>query len=580
MTTAELVAQAEAWLAQDPDPETRAELAALVRARSPELAERFAGPLEFGTAGLRGIIGAGETRMNRAVVRRTTAGLASYLLAEGGAEGGVVVGYDGRRLSRELAEDTAGVLAAAGIRVHLSDKLCPTPLVAFAVRHLGAAAGVMVTASHNPPAYNGYKVYADNGAQIIPPLDQHIAAAIARAPAANEVPLLSLDEARERGLCTTVGQVLDRRYLDGVATLYRPSKHAGALRIAYTPLHGVGLHLCRRALAEAGFAHVAVVAAQAEPDGAFPTVAFPNPEEKGALDLGLELARATDAALLVANDPDADRLSISVRRAVGDYLALTGNELGILLGHYLLTGGDPAGDTGERLVVASLVSSPALGAIARALGVRFEETLTGFKWIENRGMQLEAETGARFVFGYEEALGYAVGPLVRDKDGISAAVVLCTLAAELAAEGHTLLDELERIARRFGLYASSQRSVGFPGASGKAQMGALMARLRAAPPNSIAGLAVTALSDVKRGVRRAHDGSESPLTLPESDVLVFELAGGQRVIARPSGTEPKMKIYFDVREELAPGEPLAAAQARANALIGRLDRAMVELAGL
>ncbi|MBI4952514.1 MAG: phospho-sugar mutase [Myxococcales bacterium] len=584
MSSEELVRRAESWIAEDPDPETQAELQALVRARSPELGERFAGPLEFGTAGLRGILGAGESYMNRAVVRRTPAGLASYLRAQahGPAMPSVAIGYDGRRLSREMAEDAAGVLCAVGLPVFLSEKLCPTPLLAFAVRDCGAAAGIMVTASHNPPEYNGYKVYAGNGAQIIPPMDTEIAAAIARAPGASAIPVMDLDAARAAGLLTSLGDALDRRYLDGVRALGTPSPHAGKLRVAYTPLHGVGLHLARRALAEAGFTALDVVAEQAEPDGRFPTVRFPNPEEKGALDLGLELARARDAALLVANDPDADRLSVTVRAAPGEYVTLTGNEVGVLLGHYLLTRAD-ASSAGARLVAASLVSSPMLGAIARALGVRYEETLTGFKWIANRALAVEAATGARFVFGYEEALGYTVGTLVRDKDGISAAVAICTLAAELAGatpRARTLLDELEQLARRYGLYASSQRSLGFPGSGGKRQMQELMARLRAAPPDALAGMQVAATVDVLAGTRTERGAAPGPIELPPSDVLVFELAGGHRVIARPSGTEPKMKIYFDVREALAPGEPLASGRARAAERIAALDHAMTALLGL
>lgn len=559
-----LIAAAEAWAAADPDATTRDELRALIAAASDELAERFAGPLAFGTAGLRGILGAGESRMNRAVVRRTSAGLARYLLERvpGAKERGVIIGYDGRRQSDVFAEDTAAVLTAAGIRVHLSEGRCPTPIVAFAVRALDAAAGVMVTASHNPPQYNGYKVYADNGAQIIPPVDLQIAEAIASVGPASSIETLSLDDARARGLLHSFGEALDRRYLDAILALCPKQGRGRDLPIVYTPLHGVGNRLLRRAMHEAGFGAVHTVPEQAEPDGEFPTVAFPNPEEPGALDLSLALAKQHDAAIILANDPDADRLAVAVRDEAGNYQQLTGNELGAILGHYVLS--QTEGD--DRLVIASLVSSPQLGVIARDQRVDYCETLTGFKWIANKAMELEAR-GRRFVFGFEEALGYTVGTVVRDKDGISAALVLATLAAELHAEGETLLDELTRIAERYGLFASGQRSLAFPGAAGPANMAALMDALRAAPPSRVGGAAVVAITDFDAGTRTAG-GDLTAIDFPKSDVLVFDLEGGHRVIARPSGTEPKMKIYFDVREPMQGS--LAATKARATAHIASL----------
>ena len=559
-----LIAKARAWVAQDPDPDTRAELQALIDARDADLVERFAGPLAFGTAGLRGILGAGETRMNRAVVIRTTAGLAAYLLehVEGATERGVVVGYDGRRQSDVFARDVAAVLSAAGLRVHLSPHRCPTPIVAFGVKELNAAAGVMVTASHNPPEYNGYKVYASNGAQIIPPMDRLIAEAIAASPPASEVPR---DDEHARVTALDV----ERSYLDAVRGLAMKGSGDRTLGIAYTPLHGVGGPLIGRAMAEAGFQNLHVVGEQAEPDGTFPTVAFPNPEEPGAMDLVLALAERHGAPLVLANDPDADRLAAAVRTDHG-YVQLTGNELGVLLGAYVLSR-EPGTD---RLVVATIVSSPMLGAIARDLGVRFTETLTGFKWITNRAMDLEASDGVRFVFGYEEALGYCVDRIVRDKDGISAAVVLATHAAELHAKGETLLDELERLGRRHGLYLSAQKSLEFPGAEGPAKMAALMNGLREQPPAELGGVGVTAVVDVLTSTRTSPDGV-APVDLPASDVLIYELAGGHRVVARPSGTEPKVKIYVDVRETIATDETLAAARSRADARIAELRDAIL-----
>ena len=561
---------ARRWAEQDPDPETQAEIRKLLEADDPELAERFAGPLVFGTAGLRGILGAGESRMNRAVVRRTSAGLAAYLLAAvpDAAERGVVVGYDARRQSDVFAEETARALAAAGIAVHLSETRCPTPVVAFAVRELGAAAGVMVTASHNPPEYNGYKVYADNGAQIIPPVDGAIAAAIAAAPGASAIPLAEPDDPRIRRF----GEPLLRAYLDRCLALVGEGPGRD-LAIAYTALHGVGQQLVTRVFGDAGFTGLHPVPEQGEPDGRFPTVRFPNPEEPGAMDLVLAKAKATDAALVLANDPDADRLAAAVRTAPGDYRLLTGNELGVLLGAIALERA-----AAERpLLVTTIVSSPMLGKLAADRGVRFAQTLTGFKWIENRALELEASEGVTLVFGYEEALGYAVGQAVRDKDGISAALVLAAAAAELHTRGETLLHELERLERRHGLFASGQRSLHFPGADGPATMARLMEGLRDAAPTSMAGLPVLATTDVKRGERRDAKGAVTTIELPTSDVVILELEGGHRVLARPSGTEPKVKIYADAREPVAEGEPNADARGRAQARVEALLEAMAAL---
>ncbi|XYH93097.1 phospho-sugar mutase [Sorangium sp. So ce1128] len=584
---------AERWLAHDPDPETQSELRQLIDAARAgeegvraELAERFAGPLEFGTAGIRGVLGAGESRMNRAVILRTTAGLARYLLGalgEKARSAGVVVGYDGRRMSREFAEDAACALAAAGIPSHLAPAPCPTPVAAFAVGHLGAAAGVMVTASHNPPEYNGYKVYWDNAAQIIPPHDTGIATAIDASPPADQVPRVPFDEARQRGLVRDFPEELEQSYLRAIRGLGVRSDGDRGLRIVYTPLHGVGNRLVRTALAQAGFTRVTSVPEQAEPDGAFPTVAFPNPEEKGAMDLAFALAKKEGADLVLANDPDVDRLAVAVRRPDGEYAQLTGNQVGVLLGHYLLTEGRAQGGGGateRRLVLASCVSTPMLGAIAAALGVHYEETLTGFKWIANRAIDIERSTGARFVFGFEEALGYTIGPVVRDKDGISAAAVLAELAAVRKAEGKTLLDELEALTRKYGLYMSGQRSYTLRGVDGVGKIAAIMAALRKSPPAEVGGVPVAAWRDFEARTRTSSDGRTESLVLPPSNVLVYELDGGSRIIARPSGTEPKIKFYFDVREEVAPDEPLGDVEARATARLDALARAFSGLAGI
>jgi phosphomannomutase len=581
---ASLFDRAEHWILHDPDPATQGELRELVvsarggsAAALAELGERFSGLLDFGTAGLRGLLGGGESRMNRAVVLRTTFGLGRYLLDQNEAhakKAGVVVGYDGRRMGRELAEDTAAVLAAMGIPAHVTPRPCPTPLLAFAVKDLGAAAGVMVTASHNPPEYNGYKVYWGNGAQIIPPHDKGIAAAIAASPPADEVP-------------RAAGSALIQPFSDGVEELYLRAILALSVRkggdrslpFVYTPLHGTGNRLLRRAMAEAGFTNVTTVAEQAEPDGAFPTVAFPNPEEKGALDLAYATANRVGASVILANDPDVDRLAIAVRGPSGPWVQLTGNQVGALLGHYVLTEGYDAGTPG-RLTLASLVSSPMLGVMAKALDVRYEETLTGFKWIANRAMVLEQSEGLRFVFGFEEALGYTVGPVVRDKDGISAALIAAELVAVRHAEGKTLLDELEALARRYGLFVSGQKSVTMPGAEGLGQIAEIMRRLRASSPSKIGDLAVVAASDYEAQVRRTAGGEEQKLALPPSNVLAFELEGGSRIIARPSGTEPKIKFYFDLREAMKDGEAVADAEKRARERMTGLSAAFSAIAGV
>jgi phosphomannomutase len=566
MDPADLRARAEQWIADDPDPATRAELCALLADPDPsstDLADRFACPLAFGTAGLRGILGAGPNRMNRAVVARATWGLARELLESvpGAAERGVVVGGDARRMSREFAEDVAAILAAAGLRALLFREPVPTPLVGFTVKRLHAAAGVVITASHNPPEYNGYKVYWENAAQIVPPIDARIESAIARAPSARAVACPPLQVLRAKGLVADTPADSELAYLDAVSSL---AVHPGAgdrnLRIVYTPLHGVGDALVRRALSGAGFVHVQSVPEQQKPDGAFPTVAFPNPEEPGTMDLALALAKASAADLVLANDPDADRLAVAFRDGA-EYRQLTGNELGVVLGHYLLT---EMPVTRPRAVLASIVSSPLLGRIAVDLGVHYEETLTGFKWIANRAIALGRE-GCEFVFGYEEALGYCVGDVVYDKDGISAALLVAEVAAVLRARGETLGSALDAIARRWGIFTSAQVSLTRKGVSGVAAIRSMMAALRSSPPEHVAGDRVVAVVDYAGGVRG----------LPKSDVIALELGSGSRVIARPSGTEPKAKFYFDVRAVAAPGEPLAAARARAVAAMEGLQGAFV-----
>jgi phosphomannomutase len=572
-----LIRGVEAWRDGDPDPATRAELEALLKERNlSELRERFETELQFGTAGLRGLVGAGPNRMNRAVVRRATAGLAAYLLSTvpDVTRRGVVVARDGRRMSLEFAEDTAAVLAAAGIPALVREGFTPTPLCAFLVHRLGASAGVMVTASHNPPAYNGYKVYWGNGAQIIPPHDEGIARAIAAIGPANSVPLRDAGSAREAGLRRAIGPELDQAYLEGVLGLRLHPGQGTDLCIVYTPMHGVGGPLLLEALHRAGFERVYPVPEQLEPDPAFPTVRFPNPEEPGAMDLATALADRTGADLVLANDPDADRLAVLSRDAGGRLRALTGNELGVVLGHYLLT----TGRRRERpLVMSTIVSSSQLGAMAPRLGALYDETLTGFKWIANRALERAATDGADFMFGYEEALGYTVGTLVRDKDGIGAAVVVADLAGWARARGMTVIGYLETIQREFGVYVSRQKSFTLPGTSGAETISRIMDAFRRDPPSRVGVRAVETVKDYQARTRTTLGRSE-PLALPASNVLTYGLEGGAQVTLRPSGTEPKIKYYFELPEHLAPGEDVEAARARGEKNLIQLERDFLALA--
>ena len=565
----ELREAAEAWRADDPDPKTRNEIAGLLARNDAEgLEDRLSSSLKFGTAGLRGLLGAGPNRMNRKVVLRATAGLCAYVLSTvpDAKERGICIGYDGRRMSEEFAADAARVVTGMGLSARVFDHVVPTPVLAFSCLKTDAAAGIMVTASHNPPDYNGYKVYWANGAQIIPPVDAGIADAIAAVGPVDSIATTDLEAAEADGLLTHFDDSLEAAYLDGVRSLMVHPGLPRDLTIAYTAMHGVGDRLACEALGRAGFTRLHSVPEQAEPDGAFPTVEFPNPEEEGAMDLVLALATEKKADLVLANDPDADRLAVAVRSPDG-YVQLTGNDVGCLLGHYLLDQG-PAGDA--RLVVNTIVSSPMLGAIARAHEARFEQTLTGFKWIANTALRLEAEEGARFVMGYEEALGYTVGGLVRDKDGISTAVVVADLAAWCKSQGRDLLAELELAWRRYGMYLSRQVSEVHGGADGAELIASIMERVRKRRPDAIAGRQVVAFVDLATATRRAADGTITDVPLPKGNVLAMELEGGHRVMLRPSGTEPKIKFYFDARIEMSDDESAKGARERGEALLEEL----------
>ena len=540
---AELRARVAAWIADDPDPVTRAALENLLEqadagdaAAAEEIRDAFSGDLEFGTAGLRGRMAPGPHRMNLAVVSRAARGLADHLTGDLGLEQPlVVIGFDARHRSEDFARASAAIMTAAGCRVHLLERYGPTPLIAFAVRHLGADAGIVVTASHNPPADNGYKVYLGGrasapdgqGVQIVPPSDAQIAARIAAVGPVREIP-------RAEGWAV-LGEQLREDYLAAICALPDP-EGPRQVRIVHTAMHGVGTETALAALHRTGFAEVHPVAKQADPDPDFPTVAFPNPEEPGAIDLALELARTLEADVVIANDPDADRCAAAVLDPhLGDWRMLTGDELGVLLGDHLIRRHGYAGT-----IANSVVSSRWLGRIAQAAGLEAATTLTGFKWIAR---------APGIAFGYEEAIGYCVLPqVVRDKDGLSAALMVAEMAALARAEGTTLVGRLDELAREHGLFATSQLSLRVTELS---ERDVMMARLRAEPPAALAGAEVTTVQDLA-------EGSAETTGLPATDGVLLATVDDARVIVRPSGTEPKLKCYIEVREEVPVGADEAA----------------------
>jgi phosphomannomutase len=561
MTGAELRSRVTAWMADDPDERDRAELAELLADWSPdaeaELLDRFSGRLQFGTAGLRGAVAAGPNRMNRAVVRATTAALAGWLLDRdpAAADSGVVIGCDARHRSDEFAAEAARVLAGAGLRVQLLPHRQPTPLLAFAVRHLGAAAGIMITASHNPRSDNGYKLYLADGAQIVPPADVEIEAAIADLGSLAKVNVAESDSP----LITELGDEVASSYLDAICAISPGPPGAAWLRFVYTPLHGVAARLALRAFEQAGFSEPDLVEAQLVPDPDFPTVAFPNPEEPGALDLALALARRSGADLVIANDPDGDRLAVAVPDpgAPGGWRTLTGDQVGALLGAYLLDRfRAPQDGPDDRLVVSTIVSSTLLSRIAAAAGAPYAQTLTGFKWIVRAG---QSRPGTRFVLGYEEALGYAVTDVVRDKDGIGAALAILGLATKARSGGESLAEVYDALEAAHGVHLTAQLTVPSHAPAD------VTARLRAAAPTFLGGVAVASVTDLTGGTRE----------LPSADVLCYRLAGA-RVVIRPSGTEPKLKAYLEVVEPLA-GRRLDEARRAAAARLGPLREAVRQL---
>lgn len=533
----DLITRTRAWIEADPDPDARAELTALIdQGDLAELEERMDGALEFGTAGLRGRVEAGSNRMNRAVVIRTTWGLARHVIEATGG-GTVIVGRDARISSPGFLEDAVGVLAAAGLRVLVAPGTTPTPVVAYTAKQHAAVAAVVITASHNPPADNGYKVYSSNAVQIIPPEDALIASWIDRAPPAAQIDRIAPSEWDSHPNIEVAGESMFEDYRDALLDGVPDVAGDPDLSVVYSAMHGVGGSTVMAVLERAGFGSVTPVESQFEPDGRFPTVAFPNPEEPGAMDEAHATASEIGAHLVVANDPDADRLAVSLP-TTAEWRQLTGNQIGVLLADFAL---DHSGAK-SPLVIESVVSSPMLASIADSYGARFERTLTGFKWICNAGLALENQ-GFDFVFGYEEALGYTIGTIVRDKDGIGAALAFVRMVAESRHTGGTMWDRLGRLYRKHGLWVSTQKSVVRAGTEGADEITAAMARLVDARPERLGGYTVTGVTDYRIGA------AERAPWLGSTPLVEYLLGEDGRALIRPSGTEPKIKIYVDLRTE-------------------------------
>ncbi|HVZ34032.1 MAG TPA: phospho-sugar mutase [Polyangiaceae bacterium] len=573
MNIEEAISKAQAWIAADPDPETRRELQALIDRRdTAQLIEVMGGSLEFGTAGLRAIVGPGPMRMNRAVVRRTTAGVARYLAARHARAtmAPIVVGADGRLSSPAFMQETVGVLAAHGLPVRYFRTPIATPIAAYVARRLGAPACIVITASHNPAAYNGYKLYGSNAVQIVPPVDSEVAREIERSAPASDEAIRA--DAMNGGYpdVQPVPDTLYEDYLRDVAALRPPGAPFRDLVIAYTPMHGVGAEPVRRVLTAAGFSKLHAVPEQSEPDGHFPTVRFPNPEEPGALDLVMALARRVGADLVLANDPDVDRLAACLPDGSGNWVPLTGNQIGVLLADYAL---ERAPRTPRPLVAQSIVSTPMLESIAAAYGARCEQTLTGFKWIWTAALDLTAGGDLDYAFGFEEALGYCCGQIVRDKDGISAALILSELAALERSRGSTLRARLESLYRKHGLWVSVQRSVTRQGLAGAQEIQDAMDRISARPPQRVLDAAVTRSIDYRTG------GEQRPRWLENTSLMQLDLGERGRVLVRPSGTEPKLKVYVDLRRALKPSDDVWKAEDQARAEARRLAEAVVKELG-
>jgi phosphoglucomutase len=535
------------------DEATKAELKA-IEGDENEIKERFYMDLEFGTAGLRGIIGAGINRMNIYVVRRATQGLANYIIKQGAADKGVAIAYDSRNMSPEFAMEAAMTLAANGIKAYKFESLRPTPELSFAVRELGCVAGINITASHNPPEYNGYKVYWEDGAQFTPPHDKGVTEEVLAIEDLSSVKTTDEASAIAAGKYEVIGKEIDDKYIAQVKAQVVNQKAIDEMQdqigIVYTPLHGTGNIPARRVMKEIGFTHVYVVPEQELPDGNFPTVSYPNPEAKEAFELGLKLAKEKDADLVLATDPDADRLGVYVKDAKsGEYIPLTGNMSGSLLCEYVLSQKQAEGKIpADGQVVKSIVSTNLIDAVAKAYGAELIEVLTGFKWIGKQILKNETTGTGTYLFGMEESYGCLIGTYARDKDAISATAALCEAAAYYKQKGMTLWDAMVAMYEKYGYYKDSVKSIGLSGIEGLAKIQSIMETLRNNTPAEVGGYKVVSARDYKLDtIRDMETGAVKPTGLPASNVLYYDLEDGAWICVRPSGTEPKIKFYFGVK---------------------------------
>ena len=558
------------------DEATKEELRA-IEGNENEIKERFYMDLEFGTAGLRSIIGAGINRMNIYVVRRATQGLANYIIKQGAANKGVAIAYDSRHMSPEFAMEAAMTLAANGIKAYKFESLRPTPELSFAVRELGCVAGINITASHNPPEYNGYKVYWEDGAQFTPPHDKGVTEEVLAIEDLSTVKTTDEASATAAGLYQVIGQEIDDKYIAQVKAQVVNQKAIDEMQdqitIVYTPLHGTGNIPARRVMKEIGFTHVYVVPEQELPNGDFPTVSYPNPEAKEAFELGLKLAKEKDADLVLATDPDADRLGVYVKDTKsGEYIPLTGNMSGSLLCEYVLSQKQAAGKIpADGQVVKSIVSTNLIDAVAKSYGAELIEVLTGFKWIGKQILKNETTGHGTYLFGMEESYGCLIGTYARDKDAISATAALCEAAAYYKQKGMTLWDAMIAMYEKYGYYKDAVKAIGLSGIEGLAKIQSIMETLRNNTPTEVGGYKVTSARDYKLDtIKNMATGEVKPTGLPSSNVLYYDLEDGAWICVRPSGTEPKIKFYFGVK-----GTSLKDAEEKENAL-GAAVMAMVD----
>ena len=558
------------------DEATKEELRA-IEGNENEIKERFYMDLEFGTAGLRGIIGAGINRMNIYVVRRATQGLANYIIKQGAANKGVAIAYDSRHMSPEFAMEASMTLAANGIKAYKFESLRPTPELSFAVRELGCVAGINITASHNPPEYNGYKVYWEDGAQFTPPHDKGVTEEVLAIEDLSTVKTTDEASATAAGLYQVIGQEIDDKYIAQVKAQVVNQKAIDEMQdqitIVYTPLHGTGNIPARRVMKEIGFTHVYVVPEQELPNGDFPTVSYPNPEAKEAFELGLKLAKEKDADLVLATDPDADRLGVYVKDTKsGEYIPLTGNMSGSLLCEYVLSQKQAAGKIpADGQVVKSIVSTNLIDAVAKSYGAELIEVLTGFKWIGKQILKNETTGHGTYLFGMEESYGCLIGTYARDKDAISATAALCEAAAYYKQKGMTLWDAMIAMYEKYGYYKDAVKAIGLSGIEGLAKIQSIMETLRNNTPTEVGGYKVTSARDYKLDtIKNMATGEVKPTGLPSSNVLYYDLEDGAWICVRPSGTEPKIKFYFGVK-----GTSLKDAEEKENAL-GAAVMAMVD----